>query len=147
MTDRSGGADKIPEEMELLMFSAADMKMAVDTVQVDSILKPEQAEQQGVSFCRLNEIAGLEKETSSALSRVILFKNEEQDRVYGLGVERLDAIITVPIRAIQPMPSALSCFAGPRMFWGLVLHENKAVLLIDLYRLRDRKSCKAVPAA
>ncbi len=147
MTSGSRGADTIPEEMELLMFSAADMNMAVDTVQVDSILKPEQAEQQGVSICRLDEMAGLEKETSSAPSTVILFRNEEQDRVYGLGVERLDAIITVPIRAIQPMPEALSSFAGPRMFWGLVLHEDKVVLLIDLYRLKDRKSCKAVPTA
>lgn len=143
----SRGADTIPEEMEFLIFSAADMKMAVDTVQVDSILKPEQAAQQGVSFCRLHEIAGLEKESSSAFSAVILSRNEDQDRVNGLAVDRLEAIITVPIRAIQPMPETLSGFAGPHMFWGLVLHENKVVLLIDLYRLKDRKSCKAVPTA
>lgn len=140
-------ADNIPTEMDLLMFRAADINMAVDTVQVDSIVRCEQEEQYEGAFCTLNELLGLGKETSSVCSSVILFKNGNGEETYGLRVNGLEAIITVPLKAIQPIPEPLAYFAGPRMFWGVLLQGDRVVLLIDLYRLKGLKSYKAVPTA
>jgi len=133
--------------MDLLLFRAADIDIAVDTVQVDSILRLEQADQHKGPFCTLNEILGLEQGASSACSSVILFKDGNREETCGLKVDRLEAIIAVPIRAIQPIPEPLAYFAGPRIFWGVLLRGDRVVLLIDLYRLKGLKSCSAVPTA
>ncbi len=143
--DRKAETDGLPEEMDLLMFNSAGVTMAIDTVQVDCIMSSEQAEQNGIEALPLNEILGIRKATSPAPSTVILYKNGVE--AYGLGVNGLEAIIAVPIGTIQPMPEPLSYFAGTQMFWGLVLRGNKVVLLIDLYRLKGLKSCKAAPTA
>lgn len=146
MNDRKVEADVVlPEEMELLMFNSAGTKMAIDTVQVDCIMSIQRAEQHGIEARPLSEILGLANETSPASSTVILFKNEVE--TYGLGVDRLDEITAVPIGTIQPIPELLSYFAGPRMFWGVVLRGNEVVLLIDLYRLKGLKPCKAALTA
>lgn len=135
----------LPAEMEFLIFSAAGIKMAVDTGQVDCIMGFHQAEQQGVSSFGLSEILGLANETAPEPSTVILYRNGSG--VCGLGIDRLDEIASVPIETIQPLPQPLSYFAGPRIFWGVVLRGNDAVLLIDLYRLKSLKPCEAVPTA
>jgi hypothetical protein len=145
MNDGKVEADGLPTEMDLLMFNSAGVIMAVDTVQVDCIKSSEQAEQHGICSRALNEILGLGKEASPAFSTVILYKNGVE--VYGLGVDELDAIVTVPTKAIQPIPAPLLYFSGPRLFWGVFLHGNNVVLLIDLYRLKGLKSYKAVATA
>lgn len=134
-----------PSEMDLLIFSAAGLTLAVDTVQVDCVMSLEQAQQQGISCLPLSTIFGLEPETFSASATVILYRNGTE--ACGIKVDRLDSIISMPIKTIQPIPEPLSCFAGPRLFWGVILRENKAVLIIDLYRLKDLKSYAAVSAA
>jgi len=137
--------DRLPAEIDLLMFNAAGVKIAVDTVQVGGIMSLEQAGQQGVRSSTLNEILELGKETSAAPSTVIICRDGGE--VYGIKVDWLDAIVAVPVKAIQPIPEPLSFFTGPRMFWGVVLHGSDVVLLIDLYRLKGPKSYRAVPAA
>ncbi|MDP2157352.1 MAG: chemotaxis protein CheW [Nitrospirota bacterium] len=145
MNNRNVEPGGFPSEIDLLMFNSTGVTMAVDTGQVDCIMNPEQAEQHGISFFTLNEILGLQKEPAPAASIVMLYKHE--GKAYGLGVDRLDAIIAVSTRAIQPIPEPLSYFEGPRLFWGAVLHGNNVVLLVDLYRLKGRKSYKAAPSA
>lgn len=127
------------------MFHAAGVKMAVETVRVDCIMSGEQAAQQGISSCRLNKVLGSAYETSPEPSTVILYKNGSE--TCGLGIDGLDEITTVPIRAIQPLPEPLSYFAGPRLFQGIVLHGNDVVLILDLYRLKSLNPCKAVLTA
>ena len=145
MKDKNMGADSLPAEMDLLMFHSAGVRMAVDAGQVDCIMSSEQTEQQGICPGTLNEILGREEETSPAFSTVILYKNGGE--AYGLGVDGLDAIIAVPTKAIQPIPKPLSYFAELRLFWGIVLRGNDVVLLVDLYRLKGRKPCKAAATA
>jgi len=128
------------------MFRAADISMAIDTMQVDSVVRFEQEDQHESSYSTLNEILGLEKGIS-ACSSVILFRKGTGGETYGLRVDGLEAIITVPLRAIQPIPEPLAYFAGPRMFWGVLLQGDRVVLLIDLYRLKGLKSCEAAATA
>ncbi|MBI5633960.1 MAG: chemotaxis protein CheW [Nitrospirae bacterium] len=137
--------DRLPAEIDLLMFNSAGVKIAVDTVQVDGIMSLEQAEQHGVRSSTLNEILEPGIETSSNPSTIIICRDGGE--AYGIKVDWLDAIVTVPVKAIQPIPEPLSYFTGPRMFWGAVLRGDDVVLLIDLYRLKGPKSYKAVPAA
>lgn len=143
--DNKAAASALPAEIELLLFNTAGITMAVDTYQIECIMSYKQAEQQGISFCRLNEIPGFADETSPASSTVILCNNGVE--AYGLGVDRLDEIISVPIAAIQPMPEPLSNFAGPRLFWGIVPQGDDVILLIDLYRLKSLNPCTAVATA
>ncbi|MHB8880564.1 MAG: chemotaxis protein CheW [Thermodesulfovibrionales bacterium] len=143
--DEDTAAAALPPEMDLLVFTAGGLKMAVDTGGVDCIMGPEEAQQLGVSFCTLNEILEPGKEDSPAARTVLLYRVGDEDR--GLGVDGLDEIMTVPIGAIQPLPWPLSNFAGPRLFWGIVQRGSDLVLLIDLYRLNILKSCNAVTTA
>ncbi|TAN40367.1 MAG: hypothetical protein EPN25_07850 [Nitrospirae bacterium] len=143
--DETTGGGALPPEMDLLMFTAAGLKMAVDTFGVDCIMSSEEAQQLGVSFSTLNEIFGFGKEGSRAEKTVLLYKTGNEAR--GISVDGLDAIMTVPTGAIQPLPWPLSNFAGPRLFWGIVQRGSDLVLLIDLYRLNVLKSCNAVTTA
>lgn len=133
----------LPAEIDLLIFKAAEIKIALDTVQVDCIISSEQAEQQGIFCVTLNEVPGIDEGVSALYTSVILFKNE----TCGIRVNGLDEIITVPIEAIQPIPEPLSYFSGPRIFYGVVPHEKAIVLLIDPYRLKGLNPCEAVATA
>lgn len=144
MTDEGNvEPDGLPSEMDLLVFKAAGIPIAIDTVQVDCIISSEQAEQQGISCISLDEVLGTARETSALCPTVLLHKDE----AYGIRVDGLEAIIAVPIETIQPIPEPLSYFAVPRIFWGVVLHENAVVLLIDPYRLKGLNPCEAAAAA
>ncbi len=133
----------LPAEIDLLIFKAAEIKIALDTVQVDCIISAEQAEQQGIFCVTLNKVPLLDEGTSALYATVILLKNQ----TCGIRVDGLDAIITVPIEAIQPIPEPLSYFSGPRIFCGVVQHEKEIVLLIDPYRLKGLNPCEAVATA
>lgn len=135
----------LPAEIDLLMFKAAGIKIALDTVQVDCIISSEQAAQQGIFCVTLHEVPGTGKESSALSTTVILHKNEHE--AFGIRVDGLDAIVTVPTEAIQPLPEPLSSFAGLRIFCGVVLHENAVVLLIDPYRLKGLNPCRAAATA
>ncbi|MBI5076112.1 MAG: chemotaxis protein CheW [Nitrospirae bacterium] len=135
----------LPAEMDLLVFKAAGIPIAIDTVQVDCIISSEQAEQRGISCLALAEVPGMAKEASALSSTVVLHKHE--DEVYGIRVDGLETIVAVPVRTIQPIPEPLSYFAGLRIFWGVVLHENTVVLLLDPYRLKGLNPCEAAATA
>ena len=128
------------DEIELLVFSAAGITMAVDTAQVDCLISSERAELQGIPFVRLNDILSLGIK-SPAGSTVIQYRDKGE--AYGLEADDLDEMITTPVMAIQPMPAPLSSFPGSQIFRGAVLRQNTVVLLIDLYRLKGLNPCEA----
>jgi len=128
------------------MFSSAGVPMAVDATQVEGIMSLAQAEECGIAVVMLRDILGMRFETSPAFLKVLLYK-EEGGETCGVGVDRLDSLIPVPIGALRLLPEPLLSHAGPRPFWGAIAQGKHVVLLIDLYRLKGLKPCKATTAA
>lgn len=131
------------------MFSSAGVPMAVDATQVEGIMSLAQAEECGIAVVMLGDILGMRCETSPASLKVLLYKEEagEGGETYGVGVDRLDSLVPVPIGALRLLPEPLLSHAGPRPFWGAIAQGKHVVLLIDLYRLKGLKPCKATAAA
>ncbi len=131
----------LPAEVDFLMFSAAGVRMAVDASQVDGIMSPGQAGEGGIAVRVLSEILGAEQAASPASQKILLYRDGGE--ACGIGVDSLDSIVPVPTGTIRLFTEPLLSQAGLRPFWGAVPQGKNVVLLIDLYRLKGLKSCKA----
>ncbi|MBA4372715.1 MAG: hypothetical protein C0402_07595 [Thermodesulfovibrio sp.] len=140
MRDRQAGPEGLPAELDFLMFSSAGVSMAVEAAQVEGILSPEAAELRGISCGLLSEILGMGCETTPASLRVLLYR--DQSETCGVGVDRLESIVPLPVAALRLLPELLLSPAGQQPFWGAVVQGEDVILLIDLYRLKGLKSYK-----
>lgn len=139
--ERTGEAGSLPESLDFLMFCSAGVSMAVDASQVAGVVSPGQAGQCGISIGILSEILGMEGVIHPASLKVLLCRDGGD--TYGIGVDRLESIVPVPIGAIRLLPAHLLSPAGPRPFWGALPRGKDVVLLVDLYRLRGLGSVPA----
>ena len=133
--ERPTGTRELPQEIDLLLFHAGGVNMAVEAAQVDAIISSEQAEQRAISVGVLSKLLGMGSASSAACSKVLLFR--DNDETCGVGISGLDSILPVKIGTIQPLPELLSNVAGLRPFWGAITRGNNVVFLIDLFRLKS----------
>ena len=128
-----GGA--LPAEMPLLLFHAAGVALGVEAAAVEGIIDAGQARESGIESRNLAELLGTGGAPPPASARKLLLKGRDVRR--GLAIDSLDEIVTVPTASLQPLPEPLSCFRGPRMFWGGIVRADKIVLLVDVERLQE----------
>ncbi len=124
------------EEIGLLVFDVMGVMMGVDTSQVAGMLKPEEAERNGVAAVCLHErlhFRGAPVRYSDP--HVLVIKSEGEQR--GIIIDRPREIISAKIDSIRPMPSLLASAGGSRAPWGAVLREGQCIVLIDFYKLQE----------
>ena len=131
----------VPQEIDLLLFHAAGVNMAVEAAQVEGIISREQAEQREISVGALSELLGMGSAAAPACPKVLLFRDKGE--TCGLGISGLDSILPVTIDTIQPLPELLSNVDGLQPFWGAITRGSDVVFLIDLFRLQSLISHRA----
>lgn len=119
--------------------------MAADAAQVEGIMNPGQAVQQGISFRRLSELLGTDCGPVPVSSKVLLCRDGQE--LVGFCVDALEAIGPLATEVLRLLPELLLRLPGARPFWGAFTRGKDVVLLIDLHRLKGLKSYKVAATA
>ncbi len=130
--DDNGKADI--NEIELFTFNLMDICFGIDTDQISEIYELKQAKQKKIDLHWFHEkIAFQKKEMAYVSPKVVVIKDAEMKT--GIVIDRPDNIAAITIDAIQPMPVIFESFSSSSPIWGVVLDDEKIILLVDSYRL------------
>jgi chemotaxis signal transduction protein len=130
-------------ELELLIFTVGGIAMAVDTAQVEEMLRPAEAERREVETRMFHENLFSGERASSYSEPMVLMIREGPP--YGIVVDRPDEITKVPLQRIQPLPALIEKHALSKAVWGIALKDDKMIMLVDFYQLPVMEAMKIKP--
>lgn len=128
--------DVCPEEIELLVFSMMGVRIGVDTAQVAGMLKPEDAEQQGLATIALHERLKFRGVAVSYSDPHVLVIKGDGPR-YGIVIDNPEDIAFMKVDSIRPMPDIFALSGSVNALWGAVIRDNDVIFLLDFDKMRD----------
>ncbi len=124
------------EEIQVLIFTLAGATLGLETSQIDEILTAGQAEERQLDFISIHELIHCTpKPLSYNSSKVILIKGSATP--LGLVIEEPEAILSLAIDQIQPLPVLIASTNSSEALWGAVVIQEEIVLLVDLGKLLE----------
>jgi chemotaxis signal transduction protein len=126
----------IDENISILVFKAAGVKIGLDTGQIlemmDMKTAAKTAKESGADMKKLNEVVPLGK-------RVVNFIRPKAIRLKAAGmplivIEEPESILDIDIEDIRPMPFVIERL-GSKAVWGAAVTGGGIILLVDLFRL------------
>lgn len=138
--DRTPAGAALPAELSLLLFRAAGAALGVEAAAVEGILDAGVARSSGIRCRRLGELLRAPGPPGAAEGTVLVFRGREEP--YGVGIDGLDDVVSLPTTALQPLPGILRAAPGPRAYWGGFVRSGKVVLLVDVDRLRETAAAR-----
>lgn len=124
------------QELELLIFTVGETTIGVDTGQVEGMITPEQAEAWKIDVIPLHRMIPFGGRPIQYRSpKVLLRKGSPSCAVL---IESPDDIVRVESGSLRLLPAALAA-STVRAIWGLAVKGDRAVILVDLDRLDDKK--------
>lgn len=122
------------EELQLLTFTVMGVRMGVDAMQVGRILSVEEADEMGITYSPLHELASFRTGPVSYDSpKVLLIKGETPPR--GVLVSAPDDMPSFGLDSLRPLPPLVedSCASGA--IWGAAIRNEGVILLLDFDKL------------
>jgi len=120
-------------ELPLLLFHAAGAALGVETAAVEGVMDADLARRSGLVCRDLADLLGAAG-TGMPPPRLVLVCREAP---CGIGIDSLDAIVTVPTTDLRLLPELFAQFPGARAFWGGIVRARRVVLLVDVVRLLE----------
>lgn len=127
--------------IRLLMVVLAGGNFGIDADQVAQIIPTREANLRHVfSFLASVDRTETVVRTSARTTGVALIpKGNEDGTKKSLLVDHIEDILSVPVSAIRPFPSLMALEKNAAAYWGMVMIEDKPIILLDLaYWLRQR---------
>lgn len=123
-----------PDELQVLTFTLMGVKMGIDTGQIVELMEPDEAEARGWKPFRLSDRLALRGGTAAEHSAKVLLTGKEGTPM-AVTIDRPDAILSIPLDDLQPLPRLIASCGGSRAVWGAVVRNDELILLVDLYKL------------
>jgi chemotaxis signal transduction protein len=127
------GAPALPAELQLLLFHAAGAALGVEAAAVEGVMHADLARRSGLACRDLAELLGVAGSGEPHTRLVLVCRGAP----WGIGIDELDEIATVPVAQLQPLPAAFPQFPGSPVFWGGLVRASRVVLLVDVDRLLE----------
>lgn len=120
--------------LKVVLFSVDGVRWGADADQIDQMLMPEEALASGVHIVPFHEAVPFRSSSVAyAGPKVLRVRWEDpRGRAWGILVDKPEAVITVKMEWLHPLPPFLAGNMGQTIIWGVVLLEGEIVLLADL---------------
>ena len=137
MSDAENTHDSL--ELDLLLFSVGGVSFGVDAEQVEGILSWQGGGADGPAW--FHRELGYAGDTITYRAPSVLKIKTEDARNYLVIIDMLQDVTRVVAGDIHPFPSLVEPFALYKGMWGIVVKDDRMILLVDFQRLmRERRT-------
>jgi chemotaxis signal transduction protein len=123
-------------ELDLLLFSVGGVSFGVDAEQVEEIL----SWQGGDGSAWFHRELGYPSDTISYRAPSVLKIKTEDAGHYQVIIDLLQDVTRIVAGDIHPFPPVVEPFALHKGMWGIVVKDERMILLVDFQRLMRERS-------
>ena len=126
--------ESIAQEIQLMIFNLMGTKLGIDAEQIYEVRNLSPTDQAQANIPWLHEKIPW-RVTPVTYRTPRLLVSRAAGAVCCLIIDQPETILPVTIDVIRPLPSLLEAWCQAVAIWGVVLHDEEMILLVDLYKL------------
>ncbi len=126
--------ESLIDELRIVLFEIAGVKMGVDADQVARMITPERAAEENIDIRLFHESISLGAGIVEYRSPYVLIAKEDHGKM-GVMIDAPRDIVRVKAGDVRGLPLLFAATVSERIVWGAALIEGEIVMLVDLCRL------------
>ncbi len=131
-------------QLRLFLFSLAQVRFGIDMEQIADMVACTNYDDGNLHWS--HDLLGFKEGAVQYRTPTVLAIRNDSDRPWLVVIDQPEEMLECPIRAIAPLPPLVEPAALRRGVWGVTLHNDRMVLLVDFQRLaRGRGTVADIP--